>query len=99
VVGVALSGGILAVPLKSLLAASSDRGPARCGRRCCRPGVQQIAQMPAALAVSVTGFYRSAIGVTFLVGGAIIGLAFLVVLFLPELPLKTATVKPAAQTA
>jgi len=98
VVGVALSGGILAVQLKSLLAASPIAGQLD-APTLLSSGVQQIAQMPAALAVSVTGFYRSAIGATFLVGGAIIGLAFVVVLFLPELPLKTATVKPAPQTA
>lgn len=96
VVGVALSGGILAMWLKSLLAASTLTGQLD-APTLLSSGVQQIAQMPAALGLAVTGFYRTAIGATFLVGGAIIGLAFLVVLFLPELPLKTALAKPAPQ--
>jgi MFS family permease len=97
VVGVALSGGILAVRLKSLLAASALAGQLD-APTLLSSGVQQIAQMPAALGLAVTGFYRAAIGVTFLVGGTIIGLAFLVVLFLPELPLKTAIAKTVPQT-
>ena len=96
VVGVALSGGLLAVRLKSLLAASDLTGQLT-PETLLSSGVQQIAQMPAALGFAVTGFYRTAIGTTFLVGGAILGLAFLTVLFLPELPLKTAAADPVPQ--
>lgn len=94
VVGVALSGGILSIRLKSLLAASPLAGqldPATL----LDAGVQQVAQMPPALASAVTGFYRAAIGSTFLVGGVIAGCAFLLVLFLPELPLRGAAARPA----
>ncbi|HLZ67842.1 MAG TPA: MDR family MFS transporter [Aliidongia sp.] len=95
VVGVALSGGILAIRLKSLLAASALAGQLA-PETLLGAGVQQIAQMPAALALAVTGFYRAAIASTFLVGGGIAGLAFVLVLFLPELPLRSAAVRPAA---
>jgi MFS family permease len=98
VVGVALAGGMLAMRLKSLLAASpisSTLDPSTL----LSSGVQQIAQMPAALGVAVTGFYRAAIGATFLAGGAIVAIAFVTVLFLPELPLKTGVAKPAAAPA
>jgi len=96
VVGVAMSGGILAMRLKSLLAASALTGQLD-APTLLSTGVQQIAQMPATLSHAVTGFYRLAIGTTFLFGGAIIGIAFLVVLFLPELPLKSAAAKLAPQ--
>ena len=96
VVGVAMSGGILAIRLKSLLAASALSGQLD-APTLLSSGVTQIAQMPAALASGVTGFYRLAIGTTFLFGGAIIAIAFVVVLFLPELPLKSAASKPAVQ--
>jgi len=96
VVGVAMSGGILAIRLKSLLATSALAHQLD-APTLLSAGVQQIAHMPASLAQGVTGFYRAAIGTTFLFGGAIIAIAFVVVLFLPELPLKSAAAKPAAQ--
>jgi EmrB/QacA subfamily drug resistance transporter len=98
VIGVALSGGILSIRLKSLLAASPIAGQLD-PETLLNSGVQQVAQMPAALAASVIGFYRAAIGSTFLIGGAIATLAFVLVLFLPELPLRSGAVKaaPAAE--
>jgi len=96
VVGVAMSGGILAMRLKSQLATSALSGQLD-APTLLSAGVQQIAHMPAALALGVTGFYRLAIGTTFLFGGAIIAIAFVVVLFLPELPLKSAAAKAVPQ--
>ncbi|HEV2676227.1 MAG TPA: MDR family MFS transporter [Aliidongia sp.] len=96
VIGVALSGGILGVRLKALLAASDLAGqldPASL----LSAGVQQIGQMPAATREAVTGFYRTAIASTFLFGGIIAALAFLLVLFLPELPLRTTIVRAEPQ--
>jgi hypothetical protein len=52
-----------------------------------RPPADLAATAP--LAATVIGFYRDAIAATFLVGGAIIALGFLLVLFMPELPLRT----------
>ncbi|GGF23354.1 hypothetical protein GCM10011611_31810 [Aliidongia dinghuensis] len=96
VVGVALSGGILSMRLKSLLAASPLSG-AIDQATLLSSGVQQIAQMPPALRDGVIGLYRPAIAATFLVGGAIAGLAFLVVLFLPELPLRATAARSESQ--
>ena len=96
VVGVSLSGGILAFRLKSLLAASSVASRLD-PTTLLTSGVQQIAQMPTDMREAVTGLYRAAIASTFLVGGIIAGLAFLLVLFLPELPLRTTIVRPAPQ--
>ena len=59
-------------------------------------GIQQIAQLPPSLAVAVIGFYRDAIAATFFVGGTIAALAFVLVLFLPELPLRAARPQPPA---
>jgi hypothetical protein len=48
-----------------------------------------IAQLPAAQREAVLAAYRHAIATTFLVGSVIIALAFALVLFLPEHPLKS----------
>jgi EmrB/QacA subfamily drug resistance transporter len=96
VIGVALAGGVLSMQLKALLAASPLAGQLD-PETLLNSGVQQVALMPAALAASVIGFYRTAIGTTFLIGGAITVLAFLLVLFLPELPLRGAAA-PSAPT-
>ena len=96
VVGVSLSGGILGFRLKSLLSESALAGRLD-QATLLSSGVQQIAQMPAELRVVATGLYRAAIASTFLAGGVIAGLAFLLVLFLPELPLRTTIGRPAPQ--
>jgi EmrB/QacA subfamily drug resistance transporter len=88
VIGVALSGGIMAMCLQAAAAASGLLGPID-PKTLMSSGVQQIAQLPPSLAAAVIGFYRDAIAATFFVGGAIAALAFLLVLFLPELPLRT----------
>ena len=62
-----------------------------------------IEQLPLVQREAVIAVYRHAISTTFLVGSAITALAFLVVLFLPEHPLKSAhdvsPQKPAAPAA
>jgi EmrB/QacA subfamily drug resistance transporter len=87
-VGVALSGGIMAMRLQ---AAPSASGPMTQidPNTLMNAGLQQIFRLPPPLAATVIGFYRDAIAATFLVGGAIIAVGFLLVLFMPELPLRT----------
>jgi EmrB/QacA subfamily drug resistance transporter len=88
VLGIALSGGIMAMRLQAAPAASgllTQIAP----ETLMTSGIQQIARLPPPLATAVIGFYRDAIAATFFVGGAIAALAFLLVLFLPELPLRT----------
>jgi hypothetical protein len=53
-------------------------------------GLQQIAALPLAEREIVKEAYRQAISTTFLVSSVIIALAFILVLFLPEHPLKSA---------
>jgi EmrB/QacA subfamily drug resistance transporter len=91
VVGVALSGGIFALLASSVLAGRLDEAGLLAS------GVQQIAQMPAETQAAVIGLYRAAIASTFVTGGAIAAAAFLLVLFLPELPLRTNVARPAPQ--
>ncbi len=57
-------------------------------------GIQQIEQLPATQKEIVIGAYRHAIGTTFLLGSVVIALAFVLVLFLPELPLRTSHSSP-----
>jgi EmrB/QacA subfamily drug resistance transporter len=52
-------------------------------------GLQAIARLPAEQRDAVVDAYRHAIGMTFLTGALITLGAFVLVLFLPELPLKT----------
>jgi EmrB/QacA subfamily drug resistance transporter len=85
--GVAMSGAIMTAQLQDLHAA------ARAGtglRALLGEGVQQIAQLPPAQKEAVIAVYRHAITTTFLVGSIITALAFAIVLFLPEHPLKSA---------
>jgi hypothetical protein len=60
------------------------------GRSILELGVQQIAQIPASRHAILLNAYRHAIATTFLTGAGIAALAFTIVLFLPELPLRTA---------
>jgi hypothetical protein len=57
-------------------------------------GIQQIELLPAAQKEIVIGAYRHAISTTFLLGSVVIALAFVLVLFLPELPLRTSHSSP-----
>jgi hypothetical protein len=87
VAGVALSGGIMTLRLQAAITASGLSGIDP--RTLMNSGLEQIAELPPSVAVAVIGFYRDAIAATFLAGGAITALGFLLTLFMPELPLRT----------
>lgn len=84
--GVALSGTIMTMQLTDI----GGGGAARSGRALLEQGMQQIASLPLAEQLAAVAAYRHAIATTFLAGAAVTALAFLLVLFLPERPLKTA---------
>lgn len=85
--GVAMSGAIMTAGLKGLQTTTGaiDGG----GRNLLEQGLRQIAALPAAERELVQNAYRHAISATFLVGAIIIALAFVLVLFLPEHPLRS----------
>ena len=86
--GVAISGAIMTSQLQTLHAekwAAMGNG----ARSLLEQGIQQINQLPAAQKEIVVGAYRHAISTTFLLGSIVIALAFVLVLFLPEHPLRT----------
>jgi hypothetical protein len=51
--------------------------------------VDHVAHLPAAQHAAVVAVYAHALSATFLTGAAIAGCAFLLVLFLPERPLRS----------
>ena len=77
--GVALSGAILTSRLRGTAAAGAAGAQ----------DLDHIAQLPPALHAAVVGAYAHALSATFLAGAAIAGCAFVVVLFLPERPLRS----------
>jgi len=86
-VGVALAGAILTSRLHALLPpelAGTGVGSAL------DQGIDKIASMPEAARTVVVEAYRRAIVTTFFSGAAFAGIAFLVVLYLPERPLRGA---------
>jgi EmrB/QacA subfamily drug resistance transporter len=91
--GVAVSGAIMTARLQTLHA-EKWTGMARGARSLLEQGIQQIEQLPPAQKELVIGAYRHAIGTTFLLGSVIIALAFALVLFLPEHPLRTSHSSP-----
>ncbi len=95
--GVAMSGTIMTAQLQGLHAENAA-GLARGGRSLVEQGLRQIAELPAAQKALVTDAYRHAISTTFLAGSLIVGLAFLLVLFLPEHPLRSAHPATPART-
>ncbi len=85
--GVALAGMVVAVRLRSLLPASwLLHSPT--GSSLLELGVQQINQIPAEQHTILVNAYRHAIATTFLTGAGAAMLAFTIVLFLPERPLR-----------
>jgi len=85
--GVALSGAIMTAQLHGLHLANR---PGEAGARSLlEQGLQEISQLPEAQRNAVIETYRHAITMTFLVGAAITALAFIIVLFLPEHPLRS----------
>jgi len=91
--GVAVSGAIMTAQLQALHAEQWS-GMARGTRSLLEQGIQQIEQLPVAQKEIVIGAYRHAIGTTFLLGSVVIALAFVLVLFLPEHPLRTSHTSP-----
>jgi EmrB/QacA subfamily drug resistance transporter len=91
--GVAISGAIMTAQLQALHAEQWS-GMARGARSLLEQGIQQIEQLPPEQKVMVIGAYRHAIGTTFLLGSIIIAVAFVLVLFLPEHPLRTTHASP-----
>ena len=77
--GVALSGAILTARLRG----ASSGGAASAET------LDRIAHLPAAEHAAVVGSYAHALSSTFFVGAAIAGCAFVLVLFLPEHPLRS----------
>ena len=87
--GVAMSGAIMTAQLRGMHADKlTAAGPG--ARALVEQGIQQIAQLPQAQKDIVIAVYRHAISTTFLVGSLITAMAFALVLFLPEHPLKSA---------
>jgi EmrB/QacA subfamily drug resistance transporter len=91
--GVAVSGAIMTAQLQALHA-EKWTGMARGARSLLEQGIQQIEQLPPAQKELAIGAYRHAIGTTFLIGSVVIALAFVLVLFLPEHPLRTSHASP-----
>jgi EmrB/QacA subfamily drug resistance transporter len=87
--GVAVAGTVVAVRLKQLLPVAWTQ-PSASGSSLLEQGVQQIAAMPADQHALLVNAYRHAIGTTFLSGAGVAAMAFAIVLFLPERPLRSA---------
>jgi hypothetical protein len=97
--GVAVSGAVVAVRLRSLLPASWTQTVGT-GNSLLEMGVKQIAGIPPAQHALLIHAYRHAIATTFLTGAGAAALAFMIVLFLPERPLRsTARAEKAAEPA
>jgi EmrB/QacA subfamily drug resistance transporter len=86
--GVAASGAVVTIRLHQFLPASWTQTTSS-GSNLLELGVQQIASIPAAQHVLLINAYRHAIGTTFLTGAGVAALAFAIVLFLPERPLRS----------
>jgi len=91
--GVAVSGAIMTAQLQALHAEQWS-GMARGARSLLEQGIQQIEQLPPAQKAMVIEAYRHAISTTFLLGSIVIAIAFVLVLFLPEHPLRTSHASP-----
>ena len=92
-VGVAVGGAILAAELHAH-AGTADSPAAVAAAAVLGGGIDALAQLSPAAHDAVVALYRDAIGTVFYVGSGIAALAFLTVLFLPELPLKSRAPKP-----
>jgi EmrB/QacA subfamily drug resistance transporter len=86
--GVAVAGTVVAIRLRQLLPASFTETTAS-GNSILELGVQQIAQIPPEQRTLLLHAYRHAIATTFLTGAGVAALAFAIVLFLPERPLRS----------
>ncbi len=88
VVGVAGSGAILTNHLHTALASGAFAGVLQ-PDMLMKGALQDIANLPAAAHDAVAAIYRHGIATTFSVGAAIVALALVALLFLPERPLRT----------
>ena len=80
--GVAASGMILSATLRASL-------PEGTGRGVLDAGLSQIARLPAAEREALLGAYGHALGTTFAAAACVSALAFIVLLFMPDRPLRT----------
>jgi Na+/melibiose symporter-like transporter len=87
--GVAVAGAVVAIRLRQCLPASWTQ-PTASGSNLLELGVLQIAKLPLAQHALLMNAYRHAVGATFLTGATVAALAFAIVLFLPERPLRGA---------
>jgi EmrB/QacA subfamily drug resistance transporter len=87
--GVAVAGTVVAIRLRQFLPASWLEKQAS-GNSLLDLGVQQITALPARQHALLLDAYRHAVATTFLAGGGVAVLAFGIVLFLPERPLRAA---------
>jgi EmrB/QacA subfamily drug resistance transporter len=86
--GVAIAGMVVSIRMHQLLP-TSWRMPGPSGRSLLEVGVQQISLIPEAQRHMLMEAYRHAIATTFLTGAGTALLAFVLVFFLPEKPLRT----------
>jgi len=92
---VALSGAWMTARLHRLLpTAAGGLGQSDAGR-----SIAAISALPETLRLAVVHAYREAIGSTFLLGAAVAGLGLLVVLALPERPLRSSSERRRAAAA
>jgi hypothetical protein len=86
--GVAVAGTVVAVRLRQLLPVSFTEETAS-GSSLLEMGMQQIAALPPEQHTLLLNAYRHAVATTFLTGAGVAALAFAIVLFLPERPLRS----------
>jgi EmrB/QacA subfamily drug resistance transporter len=96
--GVAASGAVVAFQLRQFLPVSF-RQPDASGKSLLEMGVGQIAGIPPAQHAILLNAYRHAIATTFFAGAGAAALAFAVVLFLPERPLRSAKTEKTGEQA
>ena len=82
--GVALSGAILVAQLRGAPSVATKSAQT----------LDQIAHLPPAQHAALVGSYAHALSSTFIVGGVIAACALILVLFLPELPLRASHAEP-----
>ncbi len=85
--GVAVAGTVVAIRLRQFLPASWTQATAS-GPSPLELGVQQLALLPSDQHALLLNAYRHAVATTFLTGAGVAALAFTIVLFLPERPLR-----------
>jgi len=94
--GVTVAGAVVSLRLHHLLPASwSQPGPG--GHSLMEMGMQEISQFSPEQRHTLMEAYRHAIATTFLTGASVAALAFFIVLFLPERPLRTRELKDAPE--